>query len=283
MSKSVSLRFDLDASVPCVEGNSAQLTQVIMNLVNNASDAIGDNPGVVRLSTVCADAAAADLALATSCLGPHLASGDFVCFEISDTGCGMDEATRQSLFDPFFTTKATGHGLGMAAVLGIVRGHGGVIGVDTAPGRGTTFRVLVPAHHGEPRRLRQPGVSRASWRGEGRVLVVDDEAGIRGVLSRLLTGVGFEVVTAVDGADGVDVFRRHAGDFAAVILDLTMPRLGGESAFVAMRDIRTEVPIILMTGSPWVIADAAMAFDPASVLKKPFESDQLLAALQRAL
>lgn len=176
-----------------------------------------------------------------------LAPGNYVCLEVSDTGCGMDEATKAKIFDPFFSTKFTGRGLGLAAVAGIVRGHNGAIAVTSTPGQGSCFAVLFPATAHQA--AESPAMSRnTTLQGTGTVLVVDDEPMVREMVKRALEHYGYTALLADSGLAAIDVFRRHPGEIALVILDLSMPHMSGEEALPELRKIRPEVRVVVSSG-----------------------------------
>ena len=255
-----------------------------MNLLTNASDALGGRAGVIRLRTGRRTARAEDLVRWH--LEDELAPGECVFLEVADTGCGMDEETQARIFEPFFTTKDNGRGLGMATVQGILRGHKGTLTVASRPGEGSVFTMLVPmllpapkpappvappAPHGRP-----PARS-----GRGRtVLVVDDEAEVRGVMVRVLEATGFAVVQAADGVEGVAAYREHGARIDAVLLDLSMPRQSGGETFRRIRALDPQAKVIVTSG--YGDGQTLAAFGgsaPAAFLRKPFRVEELLDAV----
>lgn len=274
ISKKCVLRYNLLEDMPTCRGDVTQLRQVIMNLIINASDAIGDRSGVIALTTGVAWCDSSYLA--ENFLDDDLAEGLYVHLEVADTGSGMSPETRQRIFDPFFTTKFAGRGLGLAAVLGIVRAHGGAIRVYSELGRGTTFKLLLPVAAQMDTQPDLPAPEPAPWRGTGSVLVVDDEESIRGLTRHMLMKMGFEVATASDGREGVELFRRMAADNPLVLLDLTMPHLDGAAAFTQLRRIRADVRVILMSGySEHSIAEQFAGKGPLAFIQKPFRLNEL--------
>ncbi len=276
------LQFRLGSDLPPIAADATQLRQVIMNLVINASEAIGERGGVIGLGTglmkVDRDY------LVGTVLAPEIPQGDYVYLEVSDNGCGMDAATRARIFDPFFTTKFTGRGLGLAAVLGIVRGHKGALKLYSEPGQGTTFKVLFPRAAGAIESDGAAGQTGPVWRGWGTVLVVDDEETVRTTATQLLQRLGFDVVAAGDGQEGVDLFAREPDRFRAVLMDLTMPRLDGRKAFAEMRRIRPGVRVVLMSGfNEEETVAHFLGKGLAGFVQKPFNFETLAENLQRAL
>jgi PAS domain S-box-containing protein len=277
-------RLDLDFADGAVyiDGDPTQIRQIVMNLITNASEAIGDRGGTitVRTSELHADREY----LASTYMDDELEGGRYVVLEVSDDGAGMDAETRSKIFDPFFTTKFTGRGLGLAAVLGIVRGHQGAIKVYSEPGRGTSFKVLFPAAGAGPVEEEPPEIEELSHRGTGRILVVDDEEMVRGVARMSLETVGYEVETAADGVEAVEVIRRDGDRVDAVLLDMTMPRMGGEEAYHEIRRMRPEVKVILTSG--FNEQDAIKRFsgtDLEAFLQKPFQPQELIRKIRELL
>jgi PAS domain S-box-containing protein len=279
ISKKVQLRLELTQDMPPVSADIAQLQQIVMNLVINGAEAIGDQRGTVLVTTGLQNIDEFYVQSLFSSEG--IAPGDYVYLEVHDTGCGMDEATKMRIFDPFFTTKFTGRGLGLAAVMGIVRGHKGAIKVYSSPGKGTTFKVFFPAAEGTAAR---PAPEVMTFRGEGVALVVDDDQGVREAASRLLEFFGFSVLQAVDGRHGTEVFRQHESEIVIVILDMTMPEMNGEETFREIRRVRSDVPVILTSGYNEIEATRRFtAKGLAGFLQKPFTPKELTQKLALAL
>ncbi len=282
VSKTTALRFDLKNPLPAVNGDVSQIRQVVMNLAINASEAIGAKPGILSIATSQMHCDRRYLAAVFH--GENLAEGLYVTLEVSDNGCGIAPEDVAKIFDPFFTTKFTGRGLGLAAVLGIVRGHGGAIKVYSEPGRGTTFKVLLPAESQPPGPLPPAPQAPDSWTGTGTVLVADDEPSVRTVAAGFLARLGFETLAAADGEDAVATFRSHAGQIACVILDLTMPKLGGEDVFREIRRLRPDVPVILSSGyNEQEVTQRFTGRGLAGFIQKPYAFQELRRVLRHVL
>jgi PAS domain S-box-containing protein len=286
VSRKLGLELRLGDGLPVVVGDPSQLRQVVMNLVLNAAEAIGDADGTV---TVTASAVHADRErLRCALLGEEVPEGRCVALEVADTGCGMDGATQRRIFEPFYTTKFAGRGLGLAAVLGIVRQLRGAIEVESAPGRGTRMRVLFPAAEAAvPATHSEPAPAPGDWTGEGLVLVVDDDPAIRRLLQRQLKQLGLGMLEASGGAEGIELFRRHAGRIRAAIVDLTMPHVDGVETLREVRRLDPDVYVVVASG--WAEAEVEARFReerPDGFLRKPFRleavRDHLRAALERA-
>jgi CheY-like chemotaxis protein len=288
IAKTVTLNLELAADLPGITADPSQVQQVVMNLITNAAEAIGNQPGVVKLSTSIRECAAEFLN--QSRLTEKAPVGRYVLIEVADTGCGMDAATQERLFDPFFTTKFTGRGLGMSAVLGIVRGHKGAITVASELGRGTVIQVLFPAPAPEPESaakeddaVQPPSLTRNPPT-SGTVLVVDDEEAVRSLCLRLVRRLGFKAESAVDGEEAIRRFREAPEAYDCVLLDLTMPRLDGLSTFKELKHLRPDVPIILCSG--FTEQDATRQFPSeglAAFIQKPYRPDDFKAKLEAAL
>jgi PAS domain S-box-containing protein len=255
ITKKAELKFNLAENIPTFRGSVTQIRQIIMNLITNASEAIGDKSGVIALSTGAMDCDRAYLDdvnnVLPSGIDEQQPEGVYTYFEVADTGCGMNAETIEKIFDPFFTTKLTGRGLGMSAVLGIVRGHKGILKIDSEVGKGTTFRVLFPANEMTDNDFavrRKDKAEVKDWRGSGTVLIADDEETVCAVGKQILEGMGFKVLTAPDGREALKVFREHADEIICVLLDLTMPHMDGKEAFRAMQRLHPGVRVILCSG-----------------------------------
>ncbi len=276
--KKVTLRLEPDPALPMVEADVSQLHQVLMNLVINGAQSIGDPGGTVVVRTGVQVLEGRDLAAVHGF--PDTAPGRFVFVEVSDTGIGMDRGTVSRIFEPFFTTKQGGRGLGLAAVQGIVRGHRGLIRVYSEPGRGTTFKVFLPAGRDVslPEGTPEPQAPIA----RGTVLVVDDEPAVRHFVRSALEFGGYRVVEAADGHEGVETFRALAGEVDMVLLDLTMPRMNGEEALSEMRKIRASTPVVLSSGYNEVEATRRLLGRGAvEFVQKPYPVKDLLELVGR--
>ena len=272
LSAGVALQVRANADTPRVLADEAQLQQVVMNLVINAAEAIGDATGEIRVDVGPVDLDEA--MLERSFAGQELRPGQHVEVRVDDNGCGMDDGTLARIFDPFFTTKFTGRGLGLAATAGVVRALRGGIFIRSEPGEGTSFRVLFPSTRAKPQSAESPIAAGAF--GEGRVLVVDDEQDVRQLVTTVLGRAGFDVVQAVDGLDALQRYESD-GPFNLIVMDLTMPRMGGGEALDRIRDLDADVPCLLASGYPEgssPTSDANTRF-----IQKPFRLSALLATV----
>ena len=283
VSKNVGLRFSLGAHLPAVEADISQIQQLVMNLVANASESIDEQEeGTVTVRT---GVRSCDTALFSgSFVDQDMPPGDHVFLQVCDTGCGMEEETRARIFEPFYTTKFTGRGLGLSAVMGIVRGHKGAILLDTEPGNGTTFTILLPAcvTNATVGRTRNDEVT--PWQGEGTVLLADDEEAARHVAEKMIERLGFTVLAAADGREALDIFRQRRDEIRVVVLDLTMPRMDGVQTLQEIHSLEPDAKVIICSGyaeAELKAKFAGMRF--AGLVQKPFALAKLREVLKKAL
>lgn len=275
------LHFDLSADLPLVNADSAQLRQVVLNLLINAAEAIGETGGAITIAT-SAGRLTRD-ALDQLTFGKQLAPGSYACLAVSDTGSGMDNATLARIFDPFFTTKFAGRGLGLASVQGMVRQHNGALHVTSTPGHGTTFRIWLPAieRDSDQHAANKPRVDTVGY---GTVLVVDDEAAVRTVAYRMLEHLGYQVELADDGTAALDRVRGGISHLSAVLLDLTMPDIRGDAVAREIQLLQPGAPIVLMSGyNSEELMQRYGEVGVKAVLQKPFTLHDLQAAVARAI
>jgi CheY-like chemotaxis protein len=282
ISKRVSLEYDCDANMPPVEGDATQIRQIIMNLVTNASDAIGEGTGEIHIRTGVRHCDQDKLRTMT--LGEDLPAGEYVFIEVSDNGCGMDHRTRKRIFEPFYTTKFTGRGLGLAAVLGIVRGHQGALQVESELEQGAVFQVLFPVSEQTDEVYQAGRTSQLSLVGGGTILVVDDEDAVRALAARMLEKLGYEVLTAADGQQSIQIFQERHTEIDAVILDMTMPHMSGEDTLHALREIDPRIRVVLSSGynEPEILMESAVG-DQVDFIQKPYQMTALGAKLRQVL
>ena len=283
ISKKAAMRLSLASNLPAVEADATQMRQVVMNLIINASEALGERNGVISIST--GSLFCDRQYLQGMHLDENLPEGFYTFLEVSDTGCGMDAETVRRLFDPFFTTKFMGRGLGMAAVLGIVRGHKGAIKVYSEVGKGSTFKILLPAlnevaEQAEAVSSNQPSI----WKGSGLILLVDDEETIRLLGERMLERMGFSVLLAADGREALEIYRARAREISCVLLDLTMPNLDGEETFRELRKIDPSTRVIMSSGyNQQDVVTRFVGRGLAGFVQKPYTIPELSAVLQSVL
>lgn len=271
ISKRATLNITLSQELPAVRANAAQLRQVILNLIVNASEGLGEQEGVISIT-------AARLRSGPSDNTPDLSSGDYVRLEVSDTGCGMTEEMQSKIFDPFFSTKFAGRGMGLAVVKGVVRSHHGAINVVSAPGRGSRFEILLPC---SSERARDGIDDEESWAAHavstsGTILIVEDEHSLRDPISKMLRRRGFTVFEASDGAEGVSLFRDKASVIDVVLLDLTLPRLSGGEVLRGLRRLQPDVTVIITSAFSREQAQTTIGAQlPWLYIRKPYRVNEL--------
>ena len=279
---SIQIANKLKSGLPAIEGDPSQVGQVVMNLVLNAAEAMPEGGGRIELRTGMIEA---DQTYLNSLqLHDRTTPGTFISMEVTDTGSGMDSLTLERIFDPFFTTKFTGRGLGLAAVAGIVRGHKGGIFVTSTPGKGSSFRVLFPCSDLPVTPQSDDVLSVASIARAKRLLIVDDEPVVREVLCNTLHQAGYKVVAAADGESGLALFRERAESWDLVLLDLTMPGMGGEEVFRLIREQKPALPILMMSG--YDESEVTLRLDgqgSSGFLQKPLRPQQVLECIHSVL
>ena len=283
ITKRAEIVYEFSMSLPLVEVDATQVRQVVMNLITNAAESLhGKGTIIIRTGVIQVD----QQYLADAYLPDDLAEGQYIFLEVEDNGRGMDQDTKAKIFDPFFTTKFAGRGLGLASVLGIVRSHGGTIKLESAPGYGTKFTVLLSASEAvaTPRTdAARPG-ELAGTPGQGMILVVDDEEPVRAVAKTMLEKFGFDVVVAADGREGINRFREYRHDIVVALLDVAMPRMNGEETLEGIHRVDPSLPVVLMSG--FAEDDIVRRFHGHSVagfLQKPFSAAGLKKKLTEVL
>ena len=275
ISKKVKIEYCLDDKVPFIRGDISQIRQVAMNLITNASEAIGDRPGVIAISIHDTQLRAGSLERTFPPGG--LPPGRYVRLEVSDTGDGMDPETMHKIFDPLFTTKIDGRGLGLASLLNAVQRHSGAVEVQSDAGVGTVFRVYFPIEEQDV----SPGdgseqMAGSEWRGYGTALIADDEESILDITSALLKRFGFQVITASDGLETVELYTENASEITLLLMDLNMPRLNGVEAALRIRHINPKAPVLFMSGYPREQIMERFGLQPhTGFIRKPFLSNEL--------
>ncbi|MGC8845616.1 MAG: response regulator [Candidatus Hydrogenedens sp.] len=281
ISKKILLDFQFDPELPLINGEIGQLRSVLVNLVINASDAIGNRSGVIRIKTGVVDFT--ESYIRTTWFQEGIEKKKYIYMEVSDNGCGMPPETMSKIFDPFFTTKDTGRGLGLATIMGIIRAHSGTIKVYSEVGKGTTFKLFFPAIHGieeQPREIN----NLSSWKGKGLILFADDEPVVLQVTTKMLEKLGFTVITAKDGREALQLFNEHKNKFSAIILDITMPHLDGTDVARIIRSEFPNLPIFLSTGFlQHTFSENDIDFPIQGFLTKPYNINTLIKNLKNYL
>ncbi len=284
ISKKAELTLQLGDDLPPVRADVSQIRQVVMNLITNAAEAVGDAEGRITVRT--SKKHCTREFLARTYLSEDLDEGDFVVLDIIDTGPGMDSETLERIFDPFFTTKFTGRGLGLAAVLGIVRSHGAALDVYSNSGQGTRFTLYLPAESADDvdSLPDQPAESPADWRGEGTVLVAEDESSVRFTVMRMLKKLGLKVLEAQNGFETVECLKRNPSSVDLLILDLNMPRMNGYEALCEIRSFAPDLPVLLSSGySEEESTRDFSSLNLSGFIEKPYSLDQLVRAVRAIL
>ncbi|MEE8319856.1 MAG: PAS domain S-box protein [bacterium] len=284
ISKDINIDYNLSEKLPFIKGDTSQIQQLVMNLITNAADAIEDGKGTVLISTNIVERTTEELTSAF--IHDDLEGGLYSFLEVKDDGIGMDDETKARIFDPFFSTKETGRGLGLAAALGIVRGHSGSIQVESKPGKGTSVKVFLPFSTDVPERAK-PAEEAApeKWEFTGTALVVDDEEAVLEVAKMILELVGFEVLTAEDGKKGIKIYRKDPDAITFVLLDVTMPGMTGDKVLKEIIKINSDAKVILSSGYTEQEVTAGLLEEHPDVLfiQKPYRPEKLMETIYKLL
>jgi len=283
ISHKVVITTSFAADIPTIKIDKSQLRQVVMNLIINASESIGDVSGVIHVKLAESEIISGQTN--RDHLGVDIKPGWYVCLEVSDTGCGMDNDTKLRVFEPFFTTKFTGRGLGMSAVLGIVTSHKGALQLISQPGQGTTFKIYLPIQEGESGNIiaSEKGVP-LPWQGSGTILLVEDETQVLMIAKSMIKALGFAVIDAANGREAIDLYQKHCENITMVITDLGMPVMDGYTLFRELKNINPDLPIIIATGFGEIdVTSRINRNEMSGLITKPFNFDQLRSVLKNAL
>lgn len=274
----------IKASLPPVNADAGQIHQLVMNLVTNSAHAIGEKAGTVRVGL---DSLLIDARQVSMGMYPDLREGTYVCLSVVDTGCGMDEATRERIFDPFFTTESGGRGtgLGLSIVHAIVQSHQGAVAVSSEVGKGTTFRVYFPGVSTSARKLvMDESLEKPISHKGGRILYIDDEASLVALGKKHLERYGYHVTSFTDPVQALDAFKSNPQAFDAVVTDFSMPVLSGVDLAWEIRGVRPDMPVVLVTGFLHAEdSEAIRAAGLSHILIKPDHLDGLSSALDDAM
>ncbi|MDD5284608.1 MAG: PocR ligand-binding domain-containing protein [Desulfuromonadaceae bacterium] len=274
------IKPDFSSNIPLIKGDANQIRQIVMSLLSNASEAIGDEMGEIHVSlsksVVRTDKSDKDH------LGKIITPGCYVCLEVTDNGCGMDDETRRRIFEPFYTTKFTGRGLGLSAVLGIIKAHKGALQLFSQPGTGTTFKVYLPVLSSDSigdEAIRQ--LLSEEWQGGGTVLLVEDEEQILFIAKTMLKALGFTVIEASNGRDALELYQKNAADITLVVTDMGMPLMDGYELFCELKKRNPQLPIIISSGFGYsAVTSRIPREDIAGLLSKPYGFDQFREVLK---
>lgn len=281
--KNAVINFESTTTIPFIKGETSQLIQILMNLVINASEAIGDLEGEIRvvLSTVKIRAGRPE----KDAFGNTIPPGWYVCLEVTDNGSGMDDETMRRIFEPFYTTKFAGRGLGMSAIIGIVKGHGGALQLFSRQGYGSIFKIFFPVQLSEAVRDNSTLTgTMSSWQGSGTILLVDDEEKVLFVMKLMLENLGFAVIAAVNGKEALDLYQEHDDEITLVVTDVGMPIMDGYQLFQELKILNPGLPIIIASGfGNSIISSQIPREDIAGFIDKPYDFDKVKGVLKDVL
>lgn len=280
--KNILIKPVISPNIPVVYGDASQIRQIVMNLIINATEAIGDAQG--EIDVMLTKATIIGEQIEYDHLGRVIPAGEYVCLEVTDTGCGMDNETKRKIFEPFFTTKFTGRGLGLSATLGIISGHGGSLQLFSQPGKGSTFIVYLPAQTSDSNKEDEQHVASVPWQGSGTILLVEDDDQVRLIAKTILEKSGFTVIEAVNGKEALELFQQNTDKICLVITDIGMPIMDGYELFFELKKKNPELPIIISSGfGDTDITLRIPSEDMAGLISKPYNPTQLLELLKRVL
>ena len=288
VSKKVTISYNLDKDLPVIKADRTQIIQIIMNLAINASEAIGGETGDIRISTGTMKCSAEYLE--STWMNQHPPEGQYVYIEVEDNGCGINKEDLDKIFDPFFTTNFIGRGLGLAAVLGLVKGHNGTIKIESNPGKGSKFRVLLPAQDYSTTVLKPQAPVTTSYT-KTKILLVDDEKVVLDVATSMLKHLGYNIQTASNGEEAIKLFKdnissstRHKDRIGCVILDLSMPLMNGAKTLPAFIEMDQDIPVIIASGySEDIMKKRFDKKGAKGFLQKPYQLSTLNEKIQKAL
>lgn len=275
INKNIVIKSDLDSDIPAITGDDSQIRQVVMNLIINAAEAIGDTEGEIDVKLTTSEIK--EQQTEKDHLGFIIPAGRYICFEVTDNGCGMDEEIIRKIFEPFYTTKFTGRGLGMSAVLGIIKAHNGALQLKSQPGEGTTFKVYLPFQlsKSETEKAQLKAVF-APWQGSGTILLAEDEVQVKSIAIAQLQALGFKVLDAANGKEALELYQQNTSEISLVITDMGMPVMNGYELFYKLKQINPQLPIIISSGFGEAdIGSKIPREEMAGLINKPYNFNQL--------
>ncbi len=283
--QNLKITSDLASDIPPIMADASQIRQVAMNLIINAAEAVGESQGNIRIS-LSKTAIKADQPVRDH-QGNIIPPGLYACLEVTDNGCGMNNEIRQRLFEPFYTTKFTGRGLGMSAVLGIIKSHNGALQLFSQPAKGTTFKIYLPIQMTElttDDQLQQQTCPPTTWKGNGTILLVEDEEQVICVAEIMLKELGFTVIKAFNGKEGLKLYQQNAADITMVVTDIGMPVMDGYALIRELKKIKPDLPIIITSGFGEVdVASRIPGEGIVGLINKPYSFIQLRDLLRSAV
>jgi signal transduction histidine kinase/CheY-like chemotaxis protein len=280
--QNVVIKPNLSHDIPAFTGDASQIRQVVMNLIINAAEAIGEVDG--EIDVVLTQAEITTKHEEKDHHGVIIPAGRYILIQVTDSGCGMDDNTRRKIFEPFYTTKFTGRGLGMSAVLGIIKGHHGALQLESRLGHGSTFKIYLPVQSSTETEEANQKTASAAWHGSGTILLAEDEEQVKSVAIILLQELGFRVLDAANGKEALELYQQNAADIRLVITDMGMPVMNGYELFYKLKQLNPQLPIIITSGfGEAEIASKVPREEIAGLLNKPYRFEQLRDVLKRGV